>query len=291
MSTLNQLTTEPPLDPNPTPSPDPENERRRRGGGYHRTNEQKMLHRAEMVRLMRRGWSKYQIAEHLGVSYQTVLKDWRKITADMAVEADEDAKTLRDRKLEEYAEVKKEAWEAWERSKRLAIQQTEESSTSPSGKVGTKKSRVVKNQAGDPRFLHQILQCLESERTLLNLDPVKQVGITANVINWDALAGVIGGASLDDQVERQIEAAVRGEEYLLPAPEPIEAETGVEGLTITRFPQPDGDTDRSTSPIPSSQESGGGVSSDGSPSVPVKKKWVYANVNGKRELVEDRSGL
>jgi hypothetical protein len=143
--------------------------------------------RAEITKLKRRGWSNQMIAEHLGVAYGTVCADWKVVITEITRHRDEDAKALIAEKLEEIAEIKKEAWEGWIKSKEDAMKRVEESISSATG-AREKNSLETVGQTGNPSFLATVIKCVESECKLLCLFPDKKtimMGGTGEQVPWD----------------------------------------------------------------------------------------------------------
>jgi hypothetical protein len=183
-----------------------------------RTPDQRELHRAEVVRLIRRGYTKSAIAAHLRVSPNTITEDWKVVIRQIRADQTEDLKEYIACKLQEYSEIKKEAWEQWDKSKQDARKRVRERNlrvieprdkkkgTPPkTGLVVTKDVSTRTGQCGDPRYLQVILNCLSAERELLGLDPVKEVTIKGKTSLWDILANGIPDTDLPDEIEQQLE--------------------------------------------------------------------------------------
>lgn len=201
-----------------------------RAKGPKRTNDQLILDRAETISLLRRGWTKTAIATKLGVHPTQISYDWKKILKELVAARDTDLEELIAIKLEEYAEIKREAWEAWERSKRERNRRVLESSSSsssgggdedegtggPSGGRGSERTReILTTDDGQwsSEYLKTIVQCLNAERELRGLNPVKDAKPQNNTvnINWDVLASAIppAGVPLPDPVEEKIMALLQ----------------------------------------------------------------------------------
>lgn len=177
-----------------------------------------IVNRAEIARLRRRGWSITQIAEHLEVHPSRVSAQWKVVVKQLQSDQHSDTKEYVAQKLEEYAEVKREAWEAWERSKAEMCKIVEEQALSRPTITGKGKTRKVEPavmrkvketmtkeyRLAANEYLNTILRCLEAERELLALDPVKEMRLTAT-LNWDALSGALGdGDDQPDTVEQKL---------------------------------------------------------------------------------------
>lgn len=144
-----------------------------------RTREVEIEHRrCEVARLYKRRYTYRQIATVLGCSHTTVqddinflLREWR-----------EDRKRFIDEAnvliLQELSEVKREAWDGFERSKQDAQEIIEEKGTTDKGKFERSRS-CLKGQSGDPDWLGVILKATDKEAKLLGLDaPTKFEDIT-----------------------------------------------------------------------------------------------------------------
>lgn len=165
--------------------------------------------RAEMMQLLRRGATKTMVAEKFGVTAQQIHYDFNLVMRRTAEQMTEDAKAMIAVKLEEYAEVKREAWAAWEKSKLDAQKKVREASKGADGKAGGGKVvETVEGQSGDPRYLQTVLECLKKECELLALEPAKEMRVTGSVINWDVLAAEIGPGPVPDVVEQALQAAL-----------------------------------------------------------------------------------
>jgi hypothetical protein len=99
---------------------------RSKGKSIQRSPSQVIIDRAEVSRLMRRGWSVSQVAEKMEVSIQQVEVDFGAVMRYGKRDIKENAELIRNSMLEQYAEIKKEAWEAWERSKLDMMRKTVE---------------------------------------------------------------------------------------------------------------------------------------------------------------------
>lgn len=172
----------------------------------HRTPETRLEDMAKMMRLLRRGYSKTEIAEELGVCHTQVSYDLKVVIKQVREDTTEDTKEHIAVKLAEYREIKREAWAAWERSKEDARKATEERYLSGSGRrsrrrVSSKEGRLAANE-----YLRTILSCLEAERELMSLNPTRQVGINGTV-SWDILANGIPDGDVPDEVEEALKRA------------------------------------------------------------------------------------
>lgn len=173
----------------------------------HRTNEQRELDKAKIPSMLRRGLTPQMIAEELGISYAMVKRDWKVVLTELREQRDEDTEALVQAKLQEYAEVKREAWEAWERSKLGTIEEEEKESSSNRG--GTRRSHIRKKitSAGDSTFLTIIQNCVKEERELLSLNPTKKLEVKGNMM-WDVFSQAIPEGEVPDEIENSIRVAL-----------------------------------------------------------------------------------
>lgn len=133
-----------------------------------RTTSQKLARKEEVRSLLARRYTQEQVAAELGMTRQNVAYWVEKIEADAQAAAADRAIEIR-ATLEALAEVEREAWAAWERSKRPAETTVRERGRGARGRVATvKRTRI--GQAGDPSYLNVILGCQTQRRALLGLD-------------------------------------------------------------------------------------------------------------------------
>lgn len=172
----------PPVIANPLPPrPDPEPPPRITEDGF-RTPGEIELSKTQIAIWMRRGWTQTRIAEELKVSPATVAYHWKKIVRGSRAIRDRNIESLITVKLEQYSEIIREAWDAWERSKQDAVKVMTESSA-----FGSKDRETRENQCGDPRYLLVVKQCLDSMSNLLGLNPDREIKMRAEVIRWETL--------------------------------------------------------------------------------------------------------
>jgi predicted transcriptional regulator len=203
--------------------------------GTNRSPREREMDRLEMVKLLRRGYTQQEVADIIGISQAQVCYDWKIVISKLRNESDTARDELIAIKLEEYREIKREAWDAWERSKEDAERLEEDefcedrtcavcSGKGTNGRGGkcfncqgngfrkaqkaTSKrlTREGKNPANE--YLRTILSCVEAERELLGINPDKKVSGTLNVMNWDLLANGIPDGQVPDLIEQEIAKAV-----------------------------------------------------------------------------------
>lgn len=197
-----------------------------KAGKDERSVEQREQDRTILSQLMRRGYTRQQAAEKLGITLAAIDTDWKVLMRRMRKGMDKDVEALVGAKLEEYAEVKREAWEAWEASKQQIVTRTVEESSSGATEDGVSMGRSnghVKGGRGalgkvlansdaqqdsaarpakrvktittteprlpDPSYLTKILDCIKAERELLGINPAKKIDMQATMV-WDLFAGM-----------------------------------------------------------------------------------------------------
>lgn len=137
---------------------------------------QSAARQAEILKLHSRGWTKVQIAAELGISEAAVRYYVKRIHA-VAAKQTTDLAAAKQRELLMLDEAEREAWEAWEASKRDAV--TETVRTMPEGGVQTETRR--EGQAGDSALLKRLIEISDRRAKLLGLDaPTRsyQAGVT-----------------------------------------------------------------------------------------------------------------
>ncbi len=82
-----------------------------------RTNVKRTLDRCIVAQLMRRGYSVFDVATKLNVTVETAHLEWSIVLKEFYEKRDEDTELAIQLILQQYAEIKREAWDAWEKSK------------------------------------------------------------------------------------------------------------------------------------------------------------------------------
>lgn len=135
---------------------------------HSRTLNQRTARKEEIRRLLARRYTQAQVAAQLEITERTVSYWVKQIEAEAQAAAADRTIEIR-ATLDSLAEVEREAWAAWERTKRPAVKSQRERGSGPKGPV-RKVRRVTEYQAGDPAFLQVILGCQTQRRALLGLD-------------------------------------------------------------------------------------------------------------------------
>lgn len=123
------------------------------------------------------------MANELGLHRTQIFYDWSECLRRLDKDRDRSTKTKRNKLLAEYAEIKAEAWQEWDRSKRdkerTVAETVEPTAEQGKGKAKAAKGRKkavkqIEGRLADPHYLRVIQACLEAERKLDGLDrPIK----------------------------------------------------------------------------------------------------------------------
>jgi hypothetical protein len=126
-----------------------------------RTPDKRERDLAEVARLRLQGLTQAEIARQMGTTQQQVSRDLRRIARKWHQESQQSAADLIAVELARLDKVESDCWDAWERSCQPAVKRTE-----APGKVIETTTR----RDGDPRFLNDVLECIERRCGLLGLD-------------------------------------------------------------------------------------------------------------------------
>lgn len=109
-----------------------------------------------------RGSSQWDIANQEGVSQGTISNDLQTIRAEWIATAAKDFGVRQAEELAKLDHLEAVAWDAWERSKRIALKETNEESEGGGENGGRNKyKREEAHQVGDDRFLGRVMSCIE----------------------------------------------------------------------------------------------------------------------------------
>lgn len=163
------------------------------------TQSQRDALKAEIAHRHARAQTQQQIALSLGISPRAVNYWLKKIDADAAALLEERAVQKRAR-LIELAELRKEAWEAWERSKESAVVEIEEQGSGVKGSTSKSVTRT-EYQVGDASFLAQIQKAIEQERAMLGYDtPARTRHEDVPPIDWERVPEDVQVAFLEERM-------------------------------------------------------------------------------------------
>ncbi len=174
-----------------------------------RTELQKQLDRNNLVKLMKRGYSIEMVAETLGLSLNQATTDYHAVLRDFVAQREAPSEQLISLKLEEYAEIKRVAWEEWERSKNPIEKEAYATITNPDGSECHIARRFKEGRLGGSEYLNIILQCLKAEREMLGLNAAKQVKLGIGKVgekgwDWDRFMDAMNDPNLGNEIEDRI---------------------------------------------------------------------------------------
>jgi hypothetical protein len=111
-------------------------------------------------------WTQAEIAAHLGVHQSTVSNDLTVLEHEWRESAIRDFDLARAEELKKLERIEREAWAAWEQSKKPA------QSAVMNGEGGAQTARkTIKNRHGDPRMMEIVIKCSAERSALLGLAP------------------------------------------------------------------------------------------------------------------------
>lgn len=144
-----------------------------RENGDKRSEMQRLRDQAAIARLYLRGWLQKDIAIELNLSEATVSRDLAAIAEALEASAQEDVRIARSRELAKIDHLEREAWEAWEQSKKP------QRTTVKTGAEGQAARGQIKERQrdGDPRYMQVVQWCIEERARIRGLyAPTKVAG-------------------------------------------------------------------------------------------------------------------
>lgn len=132
--------------------------------------------RKEAARLYLEGHTQAAIGERLGVNQSTVSRDLDAVRQEWKDNAVHDVGEVKAKELAKLDALEVQHWEAWRRSVGTHVKTTK---TVKGRKVET--VTVSEDLAGDPRFLAEVLACVERRCKLLGADAPKALTATIGV--------------------------------------------------------------------------------------------------------------
>ena len=162
----------------------------------------------EVAAMHRRGMTQTDIAKAVGVTQPQIAYDLREVRTRYQATQLDDHGALVAEKLEQYRDVRREAWLAWERSKEdagMVVEEFVDASESDGSRDGSERRiRRVATKAGrlpGNQYLLTIMRTLDAERELLGLDPEKPAA--QNNLNV-VMAGAEFWAGLVNQIKQSM---------------------------------------------------------------------------------------
>lgn len=140
-----------------------------------------------------------EIARITGLTQPAVNTRLKKIKKRYIASATEHFQQMVGRKMAQYRDVRREAWEAYDLSKKdgqriveeyapVDSDDEEDTSTLQGSERRIKRIVTTEGRLPDNSYLVTILKTLEAERAMLGLDEALKIDMTNNVVNWDTLA-------------------------------------------------------------------------------------------------------
>ena len=146
-----------------------------------RTEDEILRDRARIAELYLRGRKQWEIGQELGLSQQMVSYELGIIRKQWMESAVRDFDEAKGRELDRIDHLEREAWDAWERSKRFRVTTVngmEEKQAGPVGdgaEAGSRTETKLReetrktDQVGDPRFLEKVAWCIDQRCKILGL--------------------------------------------------------------------------------------------------------------------------
>lgn len=172
-----------------------------------RSESQVILDRAEMVNLMRRGYTQAAIAERLQLSPAQIAYDWKAALKQLLAQQTDDTKACVAIAVEQYGLIQQEAWREWEKSKKGGVKRGRKTTQNHNGRGSEEESTEVTEGRGDPRYLRVVMDCIAHIRELKGLDAPKELNINGT-LTWDVFSGVLEHEPTDEEVD-EIEGLIR----------------------------------------------------------------------------------
>jgi hypothetical protein len=161
--------------------------------------------RSQVAELFLRGIKRQSaLAERLGVNRSTVSRDLKALNDRWKEAGVRDLDAAKGQELERIDLVEREAWEAWEKSKRGRETTTTEQTTGGDGER-TKAAVRKEEEHGDPRYLAGVQWCVEQRCKLLGLHAPTETRLTGQAGGpIRAATEVTGHVDLFTRVEQYV---------------------------------------------------------------------------------------
>ena len=140
-----------------------------KGSNKSRNPLQRDKDRTREVELYLKGWSQDAIAREVGISQNVVSLDLAAVRAEWREQRREDIDEARDDLLQQVRQVKREAWDAWNRS--VGKRDVTVNELVTGGEAGRKTRQQVRSNlsAGDAQHLFSVRWAIEAEAELRGL--------------------------------------------------------------------------------------------------------------------------
>jgi hypothetical protein len=131
--------------------------------------------RKTVASLYLRGKFQSEISNEVKVDRCTISRDLKVIEEEWLKSGVMDLNAAKARELAKLDEIERQAWDAWEKSRKDA-EIMEVTGTAQGGKGRPDKvKKITKGQAGDSRFLAIILDCANQRSEILGLDAPRKL--------------------------------------------------------------------------------------------------------------------
>jgi hypothetical protein len=151
------------------------------GGNGRRSSTELALDRMKIARMLLRGRTGNEIAQELGLAVSTISKDKAVIEEQWFGETMRNVDEMRANRAAELREVRREAWDEYERSKTEATRKSQRMKRRPAktpgnqppGQLQTAEMEVSEDKIeriGQPRFLQIVISSILAEAKLFGLD-------------------------------------------------------------------------------------------------------------------------
>lgn len=189
---------------------------RKKSGPISRTPTEREEHLELVAKMDRRGHTQHEIAIATNRSQPAISQDLAIIRQRYRESMLKSQGDLVQEKLQQYKEVRRIAWLAYDRSMEDAEKEVEEFGTireeDGSGDYSTSEARIKRITTREGRlpanaYLTTIMQTLEAERKLLGLDEAVKVDLsgTIGVFSWDTLLSAMSAPQTNDAEKRLAE--------------------------------------------------------------------------------------
>jgi predicted transcriptional regulator len=139
-----------------------------------RSNGELIRDRRLCADLYLKGWLQSEIAEHLGLSQQTISNDLKACHARWQAETLTDIGELKGREIAKIDLLEREAWDAWVRScadAETMVQKEKRSAGAAKDRQPAREmTKTTKGQVGDPRFLATVQWCINRRCEIYGVD-------------------------------------------------------------------------------------------------------------------------
>lgn len=164
----------------------------------------------KIARMDRQGYNQYEIGEAVGLSQPRVSSYLKEIRERYNRSIIQEREALVKESESTYRDIMREAWLAWEKSKRDARKHVDEEMTPVSagkgrgGKGYNKSVDTVEGRIPAVGFLNVIRECRDAIDDLYGLKAPKKVDARVAVLDWDAVLGEVGSGPVEDVIEGKL---------------------------------------------------------------------------------------